>query len=137
MRFLLLSVWLFGICGHAAAQQNCSEIDQFIQDGKVPSFALLDNVSCGKSLTASNRISYHCAWEFDFRQSASEAYFKKISEVVSACAKRDETNEQSRVNHPDSYDQLNFERSGETISISLKDKAALQKTYVFLRSASQ
>lgn len=39
----------------------------------------------------------------------------------------------SVVNHPDSYDLLQFNFGPAIVSVSLKDKAALAKTYVFLR----
>ena len=37
------------------------------------------------------------------------------------------------VNHPDTYDLQMFRTVAGTVSVSLKDKGALQQTYVFLR----
>jgi hypothetical protein len=37
------------------------------------------------------------------------------------------------VNHPDFYDLQTFQLNGLEIGVSLKDKAGLSETYIFLR----
>jgi len=60
--------------------------------------------------------------------------FEATKQGLAACLGPDakETTDQI-VNHPDAYDLREFELDGSTYAVSLKDKGALQQTYVFLR----
>jgi hypothetical protein len=58
--------------------------------------------------------------------------FESLLGQVEACANPIAA-DPSSVNHPDSYDLRQFSSGVGMISVSLKDKGALNQTYVFLR----
>lgn len=77
---------------------------------------------------------YFCAIEFPFRSAAARAQYDDYVTELRACfGEEAEIPVGPAVNHPDSYDQTVFEVRGRQISVALKDKGALQKTYVFVR----
>ena len=73
-----------------------------------------------------------CQWAYDYRSTAAQIAFadleREIAMCLSASAKQD-----APVNHPDSYRLMQFDAEQTRISLSLKDKASLQKTFLFLR----
>jgi hypothetical protein len=75
-----------------------------------------------------------CAWQFTYRAGAATAAFQALLDETAKCLGpaagpiRDQA-----VNHPDFYDLRRFLVLDAEIGISIKDKAALQQTYVFLR----
>ena len=78
-----------------------------------------------------------CSFEFAFRSGASKALYDEFVQELMVCHGGDEYVEWTEgvpVNHPDSYEQTTFEHyEGLQVSGALKDKGALQKTYVFVR----
>jgi len=76
----------------------------------------------------------HCAIDFDFRAPAALEALEVITDALVSCPQtsREDFTDQ-KVNHPDSYTLRKFTQGAHEISLSLKDKGALQKTYVFLR----
>ena len=99
-------------------------------DTGVPS---LEGRACDLVRSGDGLDQYFCTVEFAFRSlSATAAYDRYIAEMR-ACFGAPEVPIGPAVNHPDSYHQKVFVVDGEHISIALKDKGALQKTYVFVR----
>jgi hypothetical protein len=91
-------------------------------------------VKCQLSMTLKGGIAHHCGWPFAFRASEARAAFEAMLDSVAEClGEGAEVTSDLGVNHPDTYDLKTFHAEAGTVSVSLKDKGALQQTYVFLR----
>ncbi|ABG33317.1 hypothetical protein CEP88_08605 [Roseobacter denitrificans] len=89
---------------------------------------------CGASRALSGSVSNHCYWAFPYRASQSHLAFDAMVKRVALCADGNaRADGDAGVNHPDSYDLRRFTVGGNIVDVSLKDKAALQQTIVFLR----
>ncbi|WP_306115879.1 MULTISPECIES: hypothetical protein [unclassified Roseovarius] len=75
-----------------------------------------------------------CFWTFAYRDTAATTAFERLDQDVRRCFS-DATilPADSTVNHPDSYQLRRYQRGRLVISVSLKDKAALSQSLVFLR----
>lgn len=73
-----------------------------------------------------------CRWSFEYRAQRAEDMFKEMAEKLTECLGRPKP-QGSPVNHPDSYTLMQFQNREAVISLSLKDKASLQQTFLFLR----
>jgi len=93
---------------------------------------LADPVVCSPSLGMGGTVSLHCAWAFEYRAPSAFRLFEGMLDQVEACATALPI-DPAFVNHPDSYDLHQFTMGRATVSVSLKDKGALQQTLVFLR----
>lgn len=123
-----------GLCaGQAAA--FCEDMARIAQSGgplALPDSELI--AECSTSLQLGGGQQVQCGWPFAYRADAASAAFDQLNETVAAClgpdtvASRDQS-----VNHPDFYDLRLYQIAGMETAVSLKDKAALQQTYVFLR----
>ena len=76
--------------------------------------------------------AYHCQWSHSFRSDAAQAAFDDLGETVAACFPAAKAVRDQPVNHPDFYDLRSYDLGGTELALSLKDKAALGKTFVFL-----
>lgn len=75
-----------------------------------------------------------CRWEFDFRSRQAVLKFKDtVSSVLSCNEGTHQVQQDKPVNHPDTYSLRIIKTPKASVRISLKDKGALQKTYVFLQ----
>ena len=122
------SFW--GLAAHGGA---FCDLAQGLLDGgtDVP---VLGGVSCGRVNSADGKDQYFCALEHPFRSDmARDTYEKYVAEARVCFGDGAAVPVGPAVNHPDSYDQVVFDVNGRDISVSLKDKGALQKTYVFIR----
>ena len=91
--------------------------------------------ACGTSLGLSGETSVHCNWGYPYRSPDARAVFNALGAELQACFEGQAgLGEDALVNHPDSYDLLSFDLDGGTLSLSLKDKGALEQTYIFLRA---
>lgn len=86
---------------------------------------------CTRSLALGGGSQLHCGWAFDYRDAAAIDAFTQGLASLEGCFVQ--TTPDQDVNHPDFYDLRLFEADGQEIGMSLKDKAALGQTYVFLR----
>ncbi len=78
-----------------------------------------------------------CFWEFAYRNPAAQTFYQAMGDNVSGClGAAAETPPEPGVNHPDSYALRQFAAEGRLISVSLKDKAQMDKSIVFLRIGS-
>ena len=94
--------------------------------------------SCELSRNDDGTQTYLCNWDFPYRAPGAAAVLDMLDRAIPICvrgAKALPTD--SSVNHPDSYDLRRYQRGDVTISTSLKDKASLEKTIVFLRIDTQ
>lgn len=98
---------------------------------------LLDSTpgaSCDTLVTFGASPSRFCRWQFDYRAADSETIFSNLTSAFETCFGADSTRPADQsVNHPDTYHLRQFELDGWVVSVSLKDKAGLQASFVFLR----
>ncbi|MFK7874902.1 MAG: hypothetical protein AB8B71_03865 [Paracoccaceae bacterium] len=93
-----------------------------------------NTVSCNRSRMLSGGVQLHCGWAFAFRVPEAAQAFDTLLFNVATCLGEDaKVTADLDVNHPDFYDLQTFQLGDQEIAVSLKDKAALSKTYVFLR----
>jgi hypothetical protein len=94
---------------------------------------LLDASECAVS-TSSIPKSYSCTWAFDFRAGATYETYEEIRARLDGCIGEASTTRDDRgVNHPDFYAARHYLLKQTDISVSIKDKGELRKTFVFLR----
>ena len=89
-------------------------------------------VSCG-----TDRGGPFCRWEFDLGQGGSRTLFDTLSARMEACIASGSIARDPGVNHPDSYRALILTRSGHVLTLVLKDKSALDQSFVTLRIATE
>ncbi len=93
---------------------------------------------CTVSQNLSGGKMAHCGWPFAYRAPEARQNFEALLEVVSTCmGAQVERSADQPVNHPDAYDLVELRGQGRVLGVSLKDKAGLQQTYVFLRIAPE
>jgi hypothetical protein len=126
---------------HLSAQTEafCDRLENLMVqagDGVTTSFHLssraLAQVDCAPSHGLGGTVALHCAWPFEYRSMQALDAFDYLLGQVAACANPIAA-DLSSVSHPDSYDLRQFSSGMGVISVSLKDKGALNQTYVFLR----
>lgn len=78
--------------------------------------------------------AYHCVWKYPYRSEAASAAFSELARAIERCVGDGATvRNDPRVNHPDSYDLRVYELERATVSVSVKDKVALDGTFLFVR----
>lgn len=88
---------------------------------------------CSASRTLGGGSTRHCYWVFDYRSDAATATFENAIKAVTQCLETQEVSPIGpEVNHPDSHAVRTYDIEGGTLTVSLKDKGALQQTLVFL-----
>lgn len=90
---------------------------------------------CTRSLMLSGGSQVHCGWAFPYRAVAASKTFQQLLADVKDCTDGASAAADPDVNHPDFYELQTFRLSDTEVGVSLKDKAALEETYVFLRVA--
>lgn len=89
--------------------------------------------SCRMTRSLSGNNAFSCAWKFPYRDGAANAAFDTINQGLRGCfSEANETVVDEGVNHPDTYHQRQYDVDQIIVSVSIKDKGALQETYVFL-----
>ena len=146
--FIAVSVLLTWPVAQAAAADLCANVRGLAElartgfDGKPAPDAVREIAAHvqGSDIAADCRIiikpdtkSHMCMWTFAYRSDSAAAGFERLIGDLKSCFDgREPTREDIGVNHPDSYDASRFDIDGVRISVSIKDKAALEKTFVFL-----
>ena len=78
--------------------------------------------------------SYHCRWKHPLRAAAATRSFEQFDKELRDCiGHRGAGQRDIGVNHPDSYDSRHYILDGARVVLSLKDKADLRSTFVFIR----
>ena len=86
----------------------------------------------------SKRSLYHCGWEFPHRAEQAYETLDAFVEAAHDCIGPQATvHSDQGVNHPDFYDARRFEMKEAEVSVSVKDKGALGRTFVFIRVRSK
>ena len=96
--------------------------------------SLSTQTKCSRSLSQTGAHAINCAWPFSYRSAEAQAAFGDILSELSKCLGTNASESQDLgVNHPDFYDLREFRFDRGEVGVSIKDKGALQQTYVFLR----
>ena len=78
--------------------------------------------------------TYLCRWTFPYRASVATRVFEDMDRDIGQCFENAVALPADKiVNHPDSYDLRRYRIENMMIAVSLKDKAALDRTLMFLR----
>ena len=111
------------------AQQNFAKsADHF---GDLPR---LGADECSIALGEAGARIYFCSYGFDYRSGQARQFFGELERELIACLKPSSAPQvDQRVNHPDSFVQQTYSVDGVDLSMSVKDKSPLQKTFVFFR----
>ena len=90
--------------------------------------------TCSFSLDTHGAKSANCNWAFSYRSAEATGAFQDMLAELSVCADMASGIETDQpVNHPDFYDLRLMRIAGGEMGLSIKDKAALLQTLVFLR----
>lgn len=108
-----------GVLAGPAQGADCGWIDAFVAQAAPP-----DAAACEGEV---------CLWSHGYRDPAARARFDALSAALEACLGH-AISQDAPVNHPDSYVLRQFGQGAGTVYLSIKDKAALQRTLVFLRT---
>ena len=131
--------FLFTFVGQVHANAFCTDMTSLVAQAR----AKFANASAVKPLVGSDtcrflRIlsggnTYHCTWKFPYRDAAADTAFDLFNQQIGVCFKGSlGALVDDGVNHPDSYRQHQHLLDGAVASVSIKDKGALQETYVFI-----
>ena len=86
----------------------------------------------GCSATAATESRITCHWRFTYRDPTAEELQLTLRDRVEQCISTDQRVEQDdQVNHPDSYYADTFVLDQSRLTLSRKDKAELDATFVF------
>ncbi len=78
--------------------------------------------------------SFYCAWAHPLRSGEARAAYARIEAALAAClGPRAAVAGDRGVNHPDTYEARSYQQDGASVTVALKDKAALGRSFVFLR----
>ncbi len=138
---VLAALALIAAPGFATADGLCSAIDTQARSTLTteanaalfgPSSASAGTCSVTRTLSAPDGTV--CQWEFDYRDPTAAQAFATFNQLLSDCfqGRAREIKDQG-VNHPDFYDLRQYHLDGAAVSVSIKDKGAMRKTFVFLR----
>ena len=121
---MFLGCFLIGLNALPAWADLCNPDDAADPSTFAGQFA--QGADCGHEALA-------CRWTFDLGAPASRALFEDMRARIGACSKLDRAERDQGVNHPDFYDAWVFPLAATKVMVSIKDKSALEKTYVVLR----
>lgn len=103
-------------------------IDAHLEDGAKPAGAQ----ECSTYRAVDGALGTSCHWAFPFRSEAAITFTQDAWESVKACRPGAPKGPDQQVNHPDSFDLLEWVSDGVTYRVSVKDKGALAQTLVFV-----
>ena len=116
-----------------AAKTNFTDVSH-IPTLKEDNPILADATSCQLALQLGGKKQLICSWQFDYRDAlATNQFIKLNNELRTYSGETFPVIEDLDVNHPDFYDLKTYTKLETSLAVSLKDKAALDQTYVFLR----
>ena len=134
---------LYAIPGVVVASDLCLRIEKLT--GPPNGWASIEDErplpaanSCAVSQELSGAKIYQCIWSRAYRAVDARSVFDDLVRKVKDClGDAAQGTRDQPVNHPDSYELLEFQSQGRRVAVSLKDKAALNQTLVFLRIYSR
>lgn len=129
----------------AYADDACADLDTLIQYARSDrdftmhtlQFAdLLESTpgECATVRVLGAGVMHVCRWEYVYRSPDARGAFEKLNEKLKSCfGERTQEVHDQGVNHPDFYDLRQYQIGDVWLSVSMKDKGALRKSYVSLR----
>ncbi|MEM7122980.1 MAG: hypothetical protein AAF563_16995 [Pseudomonadota bacterium] len=141
---------VFSVLNATQAQDLCSDLDELIDDAGThfvdvateandeTSDRLVTRVLPGATYCRVNQSSlssaYYCAWAFPYRAELAGETFDRLARDIGDCVGAGATAQSGQsVNHPDTYDVRRFQTEEADVSVAIKDKVAMDATYVFVR----
>ena len=132
----------FTLLQEAQAETWCSDLDDIIDDAR-SSFVGADGPELGTFAPAPDRCElaaepsgsdvYRCTWSFALRAAETAEVYNGLAVSVAECVGGDVLPVVDRgVNHPDTSLRHTYDLGSAALSLSLKDKSALDASYVFL-----
>ncbi len=127
---------------HADDSQHCAPLNALVEraasatDDPQAISAMSDRLKaeqCGTALSETASREIHCRWSFDYRSDESIEMQDRMASDIRDCLGASTISPEQGVNHPDTYDQQLYRAGDMALSVSLKDKAAMQRSFVFLR----
>ena len=133
----------------ALAQDLCSDIEFLIEQSKIgfqavggtpqgepgthgATFLLPEASQCVVVKKPGGR-AYRCVWDYAYRDERAYAEFDRFVGSLSRCFGRIAKEHVDRnVNHPDFYAARRYVMAQGEVKVSVKDKAALGSTFVFI-----
>ena len=119
-------------CAEAAAETTISCSPMSSPESIELTFSDASRSECGTYLDEAGQDATFCQWTFAYRSSPAKEAFLATETALDGCYTKTGV-VGTDVNHPDSYDQVFYSAGSQAISLSLKDKAQHQATYLFLR----
>lgn len=122
-----------------ATADRCSQLRELISHAEAgfpdPSPTQISGAAdCAISQDERGGKTHLCHWLFPYRDATATTAFEILDRDIRHCFKDAiALPADPAVNHPDSYQLRRYRRGPLVISASLKDKAALQQSLVFLR----
>lgn len=89
--------------------------------------------TCSTFVTEAATIGTSCHWSHAYRGSTVAPHAARIWQHLTSCRAGQLLAPDTQVNHPDSYDLREWAHGRDVYALSVKDKAALERTFVFLR----
>ena len=131
------------------AQDLCSDIEFLIGQSRIGFRAirgplegepgtdgatfLLPEASTCVVVMKTQRRSYRCRWDYAYRDERAYAEFDRFADTLRQCfGQRAKEHVDQNVNHPDFYAARRYEMAEGEVKVSVKDKVALGRTFVFL-----
>ncbi len=136
--------------GVAQAQDLCTNIDYLIDQSRSKFAKITDNPNgdagdldvtltlAGASYCfvtkKSTRDWYRCGWEFPYHaKRAYDTFYEFVGRMDECIGQHATLHIDQSVNHPDYYSLRRYEIEQAEVSVSVKDKGALGKTFVFIK----
>ncbi|MEP5154554.1 hypothetical protein [Planktotalea sp.] len=134
-----LTLALSLLAPHIALGASCTElIDHLSTSQTLKGFleqATTQAASCGTSLQTGGARSTYCYVSYAYRSAQANNALAHLDTTLSTCfERRIPSGAGEIVNHPDSFNQIEYCDASGTYSLSLKDKAGLGETLIFLTS---
>ena len=98
---------------------------------------LVSNLALAPQVLSCDTADRSCRWSFALGDPVSRSVFDALIEYMRACPTFAKAVRDTGVNHPDFYDAWSIQTEDQGFTISIKDKSALQQTYVVLRVMSE
>ncbi len=145
--FLLAIALAAAPAGADDAADFCGDVERLVREsrsnfadwataasGEAPHLKLSGAESCVLTRSLSGARTYYCTWAFPYRSVEAYGSFDATKASLQDCfGEQTPSRRDQRVNHPDFYDLQQFELGDVAVTVSIKDKSAQQKTYLFLR----
>lgn len=143
---ILISVGAVVLGNVARADEMCADVNSLIKHAQTgfsdltpqkfnpPNPPLLpDAENCRQVQLISGDPAIYCTWGFHYREADAYDTFRTFNVSLRQCLGQGaDSGNDLPVNHPDTYEQAVFHLGQTTISVSLKDKAELGRTFVFV-----